>query len=77
MQQTGYMLPSPKMQQAGRGTKFLTLTDQPKGHLRIPSNKVPVGRAIRTRDVEILNKASGQYEPFTKADLKALGYLGG
>jgi hypothetical protein len=69
---SGYMKAPPHRPDRG---KYWTMTDDPKTHIRVPSDKVPVGKAVSSRDVELLNKVTGQYEPIRKINLREAGYL--
>ena len=66
---SGYMRPRQAM---GTGkqpkqSKYFTMTDEPKGQtIRVPSDKIPKGRAVRREDVEVFNKQTGEYEPLKK-----------
>jgi hypothetical protein len=61
---SGFMLPPPGKQQ-----KYFTMTDrqvpstgnQQSLHVRVPSNRIPQGRAVRAKDVEIWDKEAGEF----------------
>ena len=75
MEASGYFRPSPKMQDQGRFDKFWTLTNSPSGHVRIPSERVPVGRSASIKDAQIRDPKTGQYVPYQKGLAKELGYI--
>lgn len=58
-------------------SKYFTMSDAPSTHVRVPSNKVPVGQAVSSADVELLNKLTGQYSPIREADFAKFGYGSG
>lgn len=61
---SGFMLPPPNKKQ-----KYFTMTDRqvpPAGnrqgvHVRVPSNRIPQGRAVRAKDVEIWDNEAGEF----------------
>ena len=75
MEASGFFKPSPKMQEQNRLDKFWTLTDRPSGHVRVPSENVPVGRSARVRDAQIKDPKTGKYIPYRKGLTKELGYI--
>ena len=66
---SGYMRPrqATSTGKQPKQAKYFTMTDEPNGQtIRVPSDKIPKGRAVRREDVEVFNKQTGKYEPFKK-----------
>lgn len=69
IKQSGYMrprqTPGPRGKPA-KDSKYFTMTDEPNQTLRVASDKIPKGRAVRREDVEIFDEATGTYKPLKK-----------
>jgi len=67
---TGFMTPRPD----GKAKKYFTHTDNPKdipGYyttVRVPSNKTPSGRAVRSKDVEVFDRQAGTWRTISPDD---------
>jgi len=79
IQESGFMRPTNAIPTFRRqkADKYFTATDTPTQHLRVPTDKVPVGRAVKLKNVEIRDKATGDYVPLKGADLDKMGYAKG
>jgi hypothetical protein len=64
IKESGYM--RPRQDSTARQAKYFTMTDEPKTTLRVASDKIPKGRAVRREDVEIFDKESNSYKPLKK-----------
>jgi hypothetical protein len=73
---TGFMTPRPgaKPGSAKSTSKYFTQTDDPKdiegyySTLRVPSNKTPSGRAVRSKDVEVFDRQAGAWRTISPDD---------
>jgi hypothetical protein len=67
---TGFMNPS----SVKKGKKYFTQLDDPQdmtgyyATVRVPSNKTPVGRAVRSKDVEIYDRGTGTWRGISPTD---------
>lgn len=69
IKESGYMRPSQNLGPRGKPakqSKYFTMTDEPNQTLRVASDKIPKGRAVRREDVEIFDKETGTYKPLKK-----------
>jgi hypothetical protein len=64
IKESGYM--RPRQTSFARQDKYFTMTDEPKTTLRVASDKIPKGRAVSRKDVEMFDKESGTYKPLKK-----------
>ena len=73
---TGFMTPRPgaKPGSTKSTSKYFTQTDDPKdiegyySTLRVPSNKTPSGRAVRSKDVEVFDREAGAWRGISADD---------
>jgi len=76
---TGYMLP----REGGNSkSKYFTMSDNPKNHLRVRSENIPVGKPVRREHIELRDEETGKYNPLKKGGIikakkKAKGGLTG
>lgn len=67
---TGFMNPG----SAKKAKKYFTHTDDPQdipgyyATVRVPSNKTPAGRAVRSKDVEVYDRDAGAWRTITPGD---------
>lgn len=67
---TGFMTPRPD----GKAKKYFTHTDNPAdmpgyyATVRVPSNKTPSGRAVRSKDVEVFDRQAGTWRTISPDD---------
>lgn len=67
---TGFMTPRPD----GKAKKYFTHTDNPTdmpgyyATVRVPSNKTPSGRAVRSKDVEVFDRQAGTWRTMSPGD---------
>jgi hypothetical protein len=67
--ESGYMRPRQTPGPRGKAPKqdkYFTMTDEPNQTLRVASDKIPKGRAVRRKDIEIFDKESGTYKALKK-----------
>jgi hypothetical protein len=66
---SGFMRPKQTPGPRGKAPKqdkYFTMTDEPNQTLRVASDKIPKGRAVRREDIEMFDKESGTYKPLKK-----------
>ena len=67
---SGFMTPRPD----GKAKKYFTHTDNPAdmpgyyATVRVPSNKTPSGRAVRSKDVEVFDREAGAWRGISASD---------
>jgi hypothetical protein len=69
IKESGYMRPRQTPGPRGKAPKqdkYFTMTDEPNQTLRVASDKIPKGRAVRREDIEMFDKESGTYKPLKK-----------
>lgn len=67
--ESGYMRPRQTLGPRGKAPKqdkYFTMTDEPNQTLRVASDKIPKGRAVSRKDIEMYDKESGTYKPLKK-----------
>ena len=73
---TGFMnpRPNPKPGSAAQNSKYFTHTDNPQdipgyyATVRVPANKTPAGRAVKSKDVEVFDREAGAWRGISASD---------